>query len=198
MEETAATHILMDPSSPEGARVLYVAAFGRGVYKSVDDGHTWTLKNKGIKQREPFAWRIIRDSQGTLYVLISRRSEDGSIGTEKDGAIYKSTDGAETWSPVAMPEGSNAPNGLAIDPADLQRLYLAAWARAVGVHGDGGGVYLSEDAGKTWRLVLDRDRHVYDVTIDPRDAKILYAAGFEIVRVAVHRPRFHLDAHPWI
>lgn len=179
MKQTAATHILMDPASPAGARVLYVAAFGRGVYKSVDDGHTWTLKNKGIKQREPFAWRIVRDSKGTLYVLISRRSEDGSMGTDKDGALYKSTDGAETWSPVAMPEGSNAPNGLSIDPANPQRLYLATWARAAGGHGDGGGVYLSEDAGKTWKLVLDRDRHVYDVTIDPRDANILYATGFE-------------------
>jgi hypothetical protein len=27
--------------------------------------------------------------------------------------------------------------------------------------------------------VLDRDQHVYDVTIDPADPKILYAAGFE-------------------
>jgi photosystem II stability/assembly factor-like uncharacterized protein len=179
MEQTAATHILMDPSSPEGARVLYVAAYGRGVYKSVDDGHTWNLKNKGIKQQEPFAWRIIRDNKAALYVLISRRSEDGGIGNEKDGAIYKSTDGAETWSPVAMPEGSNAPNGLAIDPENPERLYLATWARAAGVHGDGGGIYLSEDAGKTWKQVLERDRHVYDVTIDPRDSKILYAAGFE-------------------
>ncbi|MDP9338538.1 MAG: hypothetical protein M3P45_06685 [Acidobacteriota bacterium] len=179
MKETAATHILMDPTSPEGTRVLYVAAFGRGVYKSVDDGHTWTLKNKGIKQHEPFVWRMIRDNEGALYALLSRRSEDGSIGTEKDGAIYKSTDGAETWSPVSLPEGSNAPNGLAIDPANHERLYLAAWARAAGVHGDGGGVYLSEDGGKTWKIVLDRDRHVYDVIIDPRDAKILYAAGFE-------------------
>ena len=76
-----------------------------------------------------------------------------------------------------MPEGSNAPNGLAIDPAKPERLYLATWARAAGVHGDGGGVYLSEDAGKTWRLTLDRDRHVYDVTIDPRNSSILYATG---------------------
>jgi photosystem II stability/assembly factor-like uncharacterized protein len=179
MEETAATHILLDPTSPPDARVLYVAGFGRGVYKSVDGGRNWTLKNRGLKQHEPFAWRIVRDSSGTLYVLVARRSEDGSIGTEKDGAVYKSTDGAENWAAVTMPEGSNAPNGMAIDPANPERIYLATWARAAGVHGDGGGLYLSVDAGKTWKLVLDRDRHVYDVSIDPRDAKILYAAGFE-------------------
>ena len=78
-----------------------------------------------------------------------------------------------------MPEGSNAPNGLAVDPEAPSRLYLAAWARDKGEHGEGGGIYLSEDAGKNWRRVLDRDRHVYDVTIDPRDPAILYASGFE-------------------
>jgi len=173
MEETAATHILLDPTSSSTARVLYVAAFGRGIYKSVDGGKTWKLKNAGIAEKEPFAWRIVRDSKGTLYVLLARRSEDGSIGTEGDGAIYKSTDGAENWSRVAMPEGSNAPNGLAVDPDSPDRLYLAAWARDQGEHGEGGGIYLSVDAGKSWTRVLDRDRHGYDVTIDPRDARKL-------------------------
>jgi photosystem II stability/assembly factor-like uncharacterized protein len=179
MEETAATHILLDPTSPIAARVLYVAAFGRGVYKSVDGGKSWKPKNNGITQKEPFAWRIVRDAKGTLYLLVARRSENGSIGNEGDGALYKSTDAAETWIRVTMPEGSNAPNGLAIDPSAPNRLYLAAWARDKGEHGDGGGVFLSEDAGTTWTQVLDRDRHIYDVTIDPRDHNVLYAAGFE-------------------
>jgi len=179
MEQTAATFILLDPTSPVDSRTLYVTGFGRGVYKSTNGGKSWALKNTGITQKEPFAWRISRDNKGTLYLLVSRRSEDGSIGTDKDGALYRSTDGAEHWSPVAMPEGANAPNGLAIDPKDPNRLYLATWARATGEHGDGGGIYLSEDAGKTWKQVLDRDRHIYDITIDSRDAKILYAAGFE-------------------
>jgi len=179
MEPTAATHILLDPTSSRDSRVLYVTAFGRGVYKSVDGGKSWKLKNAGISQKDPFAWRIVRDSQGTLYLLIARRSEDGSIGTEGDGAMYRSTDGAEHWVEMTLPQGANAPNGLAVDPQDTNRLYLAAWARATGQHGDGGGVFLSMDGGKSWRQTLDRDRHVYDVTIDPRDSKILYAAGFE-------------------
>ncbi len=132
MPETAPTHILLDPASPVGKRVLWVAAFGRGVYKSTDDGVTWTLKNNGIVQHEPFAWRLARSGDGTLYVIIARRSEDGSIGTPGDGALYKSTDGAESWTPVNLPAGTNGPNGLAIDPQDPQRLYLAAWGRAYG------------------------------------------------------------------
>jgi photosystem II stability/assembly factor-like uncharacterized protein len=179
MEQTAATHILLDPTSPVDARVLYVAGFGRGVYKSTDGGKSWSLKNTGITQHQPFAWRIVRDNKGTLYVLVARRSEKGIIGTTDDGALYRSTDGAEHWTSVALPQGSNAPNGLAVDPDNADRLYLALWAVDKGLHGDGGGIYLSANGGKNWRQILDRDRHVYDVTIDPRDAKILYASGFE-------------------
>lgn len=179
MPETATTHIIMDPTSPAEKRVLYVAAMGTGVYKSTDGGQTWTPKNHGITQTEPMAWRLARAADGTLYVLIARRSEDGSIGNSADGALYKSSDGAETWTPVPLPVGVNGPNGLQIDPTDSKRLYLAAWARASGTHGDGGGVFLSHDGGRTWTASLERDRHVYDVTIDARNPNVLYAAGFE-------------------
>jgi photosystem II stability/assembly factor-like uncharacterized protein len=179
MPETAPTDILLDPASPVNARVLYVAASGRGVYKSNDNGKTWTQKNNGITQKEPFAWRLARASDGALYVVLARRSEDGSIGNDGDGAIYKSTDNAESWRPVALPAGVNGPNSLAVDPQSPNRLYLAAWARAKGMHGEGGGIYISNDGGKSWKGVLDRDQHVYDVTIDPRNAKHLYASGFE-------------------
>ena len=179
MAETAPTHILLDPSSPVGKRVLWVAAMGRGVYKSTDDGVTWKLKNNGIAQNHPLAWRLARSSDGTLYVVIARRSDDGSIGTAGDGAIYKSTDGAESWTPVNLPAETNGPNGLAIDPQDPQRLYLAAWGRAAGMEGVGGGIYLSTDGGSTWKSVFDRDQHVYDVAIEPSNANTLYASGFQ-------------------
>jgi photosystem II stability/assembly factor-like uncharacterized protein len=179
MDETAATHILVDPKSPAEARVLYVAGFGHGVSKSTDGGKNWSLKNQGITQKQPFAWRLSLASDGTLYVVIARRSEDGSIGNEKDGAVYVSKDGAEHWQPVQLPSGVNGPNAVTIDPATPQRLYLSAWARAAGTHGDGGGIFFSEDGGRKWRQIFDRDRHVYDVTIDPNRPEIVYAAGFE-------------------
>jgi photosystem II stability/assembly factor-like uncharacterized protein len=179
MDDTAPTHILLDPNSPPDARVLYVAGFGHGVYKSADGGKTWSLKNQGITQKQPFVWRLSLASDGTLYVVIARRSEDGSIGSPYDGALYASRDGAEHWNPIQLPRGVNGPNALTVDPKSPQRLYLAAWARAAGTHGDGGGIFLSEDAGRSWRPIFDRDRHVYDVTVDPNDSSVLYASGFE-------------------
>lgn len=178
MPETAATHILLDPNSPAHARVLYVAGFGQGVYKTVDGGGHWVLKNDGIVEQQPLAWRLVRDSGGVLYLVVVRRNDDGRIGGEGDGAIYRSTDGAEHWTRVALPEGVNGPHGLAVDARDPRRLYLAAWGRHPGAATAGSGIFLSADRGATWRPVLAQDQYVYDVTIDPRDPRILYACGF--------------------
>ena len=179
MAESAVTHVLLDPRSPVDARVLYAAAFGRGVYKSVDGGKSWRLSNEGITQREPFAWRLAQDDQGILYLVIARRSEDGRMGADGDGALYRSSDGAAHWERMTLPTGVNGPNGLAIDARDSKRLYLAAWRRDTANPKDGGGIFLSTDGGASWRLVLDKDQHVYDVTVDPRDPDVLYACGFE-------------------
>jgi photosystem II stability/assembly factor-like uncharacterized protein len=174
MPETAATHILRDP-----AGTLYVTGFGRGVFKSTDGGEHWSLRNAGIAGSQPFAWRMVRDSTGALYLIVARRSDDGGFGNAGDGALYRSTDGAEHWSGVPLPAGVNGPNGLAIDPRDPTRLYLAAWGRSTREGMADGGIYLSVNRGAKWRRVLDRDQHIYDVTIDPTDSRVLYATGFE-------------------
>ena len=179
MPQTAATHILLDPSSAVQARVLYATGFGQGVFKSIDGGRSWALKNTGLPGPDPFAWRMARDKRGTLYLVVARRSEDGSFGNPADGALYRSTDGAERWTKVALPEGVNGPNGITVDPTDDERLYLAAWGRVTPRGAVNGGVFVSSDGGKSWRNTLDRDQHVYDVTVDPREPKTLYASGFE-------------------
>ncbi len=176
---TAPTHILLDPKSPVTARVLYVAAFGKGVYKTTDGGDHWVLKNNGISQQEPYAWRLAQDARGVLYLVVARRSDDGSFDNPGDGALYRSDDGAEHWTRITLPKGVNGPNGLAVDVKDPRRLYLAAWCRTVPEGAKDGGIFLSTDAGKTWRNVLAKDQHVYDVTVDPRHPNVLYACGFE-------------------
>ncbi len=179
MPETAVTHILLDPTSPPGQRVLYACGFGKGVFKSSDNGKTWTLKNQGITQTQPFAWRITRATEGTLYLIVSRRSENGEIGDEGDGALYRSTNGAEHWERMALPAGCNGPSGLTIDPVHSSRLYLAAWGARTPGGDTGGGIFVSDDSGKTWKPVFDQVQHVYDVTIDPKHPDTLYICGFD-------------------
>ncbi|MGA2075206.1 MAG: hypothetical protein ABSH52_17080 [Terriglobia bacterium] len=179
MPGTAATHVLLDPSSPVYSRVLYVTGFGKGVFKSTDGGRTWGLRNQGLPRAEPLAWRLVRDKNGMLYLILARRSEDGSYGNDRDGALFRSRDGAEHWERITLPEGVNGPNGLAVDSENPNRLYLAAWGRNAPDGAVDGGIFLSVDGGHDWQNVLAQDQHVYDITVDPRDARILYACGFE-------------------
>jgi photosystem II stability/assembly factor-like uncharacterized protein len=179
--EAAFTHILIDLSSSKQARTLYACAFGKGVYKSVDGGKTWMQKNKGLEGKEPFSWRITQDdNSGTIYLVVCRRSDDGSIGNDLDGALYRSDDKAESWSRMELPVGTNGPMSLAVDPVNSARLILSAWGRATRddfSRDFGGGIFLTDDSGKTWKQVLEKDQHIHDITLDQRN-NTWYACGF--------------------
>jgi photosystem II stability/assembly factor-like uncharacterized protein len=58
-------------------------------------------------------------------------------------------------------------------------MYLAAWGQAQESVSTGGGVYLSTDAGASWKSVFTQSQHVYDVTIDPKAPDTLYICGFD-------------------
>lgn len=179
--EAAMTHVLVDLTSDPAARTLYACAFGKGVYKSKDGGKTWQQKNNGLPGDEPFAWRIVeRSADSTLFLIVSRRSEDGSLGTPGDGAVYRSDDGAESWHRVNLPEGTNGPTSLAVHPRKPGTLLLSAWGRRASrpfMSDTGGGIFLSEDDGRTWKQVLGHDQHIHDITYDER-INVFYACGF--------------------
>jgi photosystem II stability/assembly factor-like uncharacterized protein len=166
----ATTHVIVDPKSPRDSRALYATTFGNsglgspakpgGVYKSTDGGRTWTLKNAGMTGDNRNAWHLVQLPGGTLYVLIARGLVPGTQ-TELDGAIYRSDDGAEHWHPVPLPAGANAPNDLAFDPTHPSRMYLACWPKTVNGTNQNGGLFVTDDAGATWRLAYDQNPHVY-------------------------------------
>lgn len=171
------THILLDPSSPAGRRTLYACAFGLGVYKSTDNGKSWARKNDGIAGDEPLAWRITLSQDGSLYLVVSRRNEGFNRSLAGEGALYRSTDKAEHWQRIDLPAGVTGPTGLEVDPRDPQHLYLTAWGQMGETADYGGGVFASENGGKTWKALYTKTQHVYDLTIDPRHPDTLYFTG---------------------
>jgi photosystem II stability/assembly factor-like uncharacterized protein len=178
MPSTSVTHILLDPASPINARILYACSFGRGVYKSIDSGKSWTLANHGIEGPTPFAWRLTRAADGTLYLVVARRS-DGDYGQGGDGALYRSRDGAEHWEKISLPKDVNGPVGLTLNPRDNRRMYLSAWGQGRPDVDIGGGVFLSTDGGTNWKPIFQESQHVYDVTVDFRNPQVIYACGFD-------------------
>jgi photosystem II stability/assembly factor-like uncharacterized protein len=95
------------------------------------------------------------------------------------GGVWKSTDGAMTWSPVFDKEGSGSIGSLAVANSDHNTIYVGtgeACIRGDISHGD--GVYKSLDAGKTWKNIGLRDsRAIGKVIINPNNPDIVFVAA---------------------
>jgi hypothetical protein len=161
LPEVGCTHIVLDPTSPVGKRTLYVAAHGRGVYKSVDDGKSWELRNTGLPSDNLNAWWLPGDPAGTMYLLISRDLDDQ--GQPIAGGVYRTTDGAASWERMPVSDNVPFPNDLALDPADSNVMYLAAWLVTVNGRAYDGGVLKTVDGGATWQRLDFPGHYVYSV-----------------------------------
>ena len=197
MDSAATTSLVLDPDSKPGNRTLYATVYNKGVFKSTDDGKTWTLKNKGIEENT-CAFEITRTGNGTLFLVVSPTPahKGGKTGREfYPGAVYKSTDNAETWSKVKVSDNPVIfPNGIDYVPENPDRIYLACWssisladlvggavARSTGGNTtleSEGGIFMSEDNGKTWTSIFHKNQYVYDVTVDPYHKGRLYCNTF--------------------
>lgn len=195
--DTPSTSIVLDKNSPVGNRTLYVAAYGKGVFKSTDDGRTWELRNNGLGGSMA-AFELTIQPDGTLFLVTSPtpQHKNGQQGREVFmGAVYKSTDGADSWGKLDVGNKVLFPNGLAYDPENLNRLYLGAWSDiylsdliggefAEETGGNDrldldGGILLSEDSGETWNSIFDKDHYVYDVTVDANHPGRIYCNTFD-------------------
>ncbi len=169
------TDLILDPKSTPGQRTLYAALVGKGVYKSTDNGQSWIAQNNGLAPNLN-AWRLIMLPNGTLYLLVCR---GWAADKEIAGALYRSIDGAETWQPIDLPVGVNFPNDLDFDPAQPDRLYLAAWPTQVEQSSIGGGLWRTEDGGAHWRAAFDATAHVYGVAVEAHHPSTVIITTFE-------------------
>src|SRR5437763_2957059 len=99
----------------------------------------------------------------------------GSTG----GGVWKSSDGAMTWSPVFDKEGTSAIGSLAVSASNHNVIYAGtgeACIRGNISHGD--GVYKSLDGGKNWKNVgLKDSRAIGKVIVNPMNPDIAFVAA---------------------
>ncbi len=172
---------------PTNANIVFVADFGkygapsdeRGVYKSTDGGQTWRKVLDRGPQTGAVDISIDRSNPNVMYAAMweaYRKEYQMSSGGPGSG-LFKSTDGGETWKEITrnsgLPSGVDGKIGVAVSPADPNRVYAL-------IENENGGLFRSDDAGATWSLVNNerrfRQRAFYytHVFADPKNKDLVY------------------------
>lgn len=165
---------------PGDANRFYFGAVAGGVWQTTDGGGTWKPLTDDTPISSVGAIAVAPSNHDIIYVGTGEAAPRGDI-TYGDG-VYKSTDGGKTWSHAGL-EDTRQIGALVVDPRNPDIVLVAALGHAFGPNAER-GVFRTTDGGKSWTKVLYRDEQTgaIDVSLDPHDANIVYAAMWQARR----------------
>ncbi|MBA3297117.1 MAG: glycosyl hydrolase [Acidobacteria bacterium] len=193
LEKTMAIgRVRVHPTNPD---IAYVAALGnpygstqdRGLFKTTDGGKTWARIL--FRDDKTGAVDLSMDPRNpeVLYAgmwEVFRTPHSLSSGGPGSG-LFKSADGGRNWTELTrnpgLPEPVWGKIGVSVSGADANRVYAIVEAQE-------GGVFLSDDAGATWKLVNGdrrlRQRAFYYTRIyaDPQAKDTVYVLNTGLYR----------------
>ena len=180
----AISRVRVHPADPN---VVYVAALGhpygpnreRGVFRSRDGGASW--QQVLFRNDHSGAVDLCMDPHNpdVLFAAIwdANRTPWGLTSGGPGSGLFKTTDGGDHWTEITrnpgMPSGIIGKIGVAVSGADSNRVYAL-------VENENGGVFVSDDAGATWKKINEdrnlRQRAFYYTRIyaDPKAKDTLY------------------------
>ncbi len=168
------TSIVLDPRSPRNARTLYAGVFLEGVYKSTDDGKTWTLKKTGLGH--PLNMRVSRvilHKDGTLLAMIcAMRPAQGKPLMSEGVGLYRSKDGAETWEKVNASQLFLYPKDFSVHPQNSNVILVAVCDAGGG--DQSGGLWRTQDGGRTWQRIGRQGRQTFGGYFHPKHENWIY------------------------
>jgi photosystem II stability/assembly factor-like uncharacterized protein len=149
--------LAQDPTNPK--RMFIGTADGQ-IYTTVDGAQTWRWLPT-FNRPQYIIESIVIDptATDTLYAAV------WVLENDRDGGVYKSTDGGQTWRAVLSGESVRA---FAMAPGNASVL----------VAGTLNGAFRSTDGGETWARLSPAGhpgiRNIESVAIDPRSADTVY------------------------
>ena len=179
--------VVIDPRNPntvwvgtgEGNAQRSVA-YGDGVYRSDDGGHTW--QNMGLKASEHIG-KIVIDPRNSDVVYVAAQGPLFSGGGDR--GLYKTTDGGKTWKKVLDAGAWAGVSDVVMDPRNPDVLIASAWQRyrrewGYIAGGPESALYRSTDGGASWRKITEglptgSEVGRIGLAMAPRDPDVVYA-----------------------
>ena len=177
--------IVVDETDSSG-NTWYAAAVGGGVWKTVDQGASWTELSNDLTN---IAVSSIANSKSNPNVLYVGTGESwvGNLDAIDGNGIYKSTNGGLNWINVSTKDGDYIDNRftnvsrVVADPNNSDIVVITTY----GGFGDGHGyIFKSSDGGSNWSQVRKSENRIQQIVSAPSDFNTLYAAvrGYGILK----------------
>ncbi|PYX32642.1 MAG: glycosyl hydrolase [Acidobacteria bacterium] len=163
--------------NPKNKFEYYVGVASGGVWKTVNHGTTWTPVFDG-EGSYSIGW-VTLDPNDPSVVWVGTGESNSQRSVAYGDGIYRSDDGGKNWQNLGLKKSQHI-GRVVVDPRDSKVVYVAAEGPLWGPGGDR-GLYKSADGGKTWKAVLtiSENTGVVDVSLDPSNPDIVYAAAYQ-------------------
>jgi photosystem II stability/assembly factor-like uncharacterized protein len=165
--------------------VIWAGAAGGGVWTSRDAGRTWTSLWSSQAVLNVGSLAIDTTNPDTIYCGTGEANL--SLDSYPGVGIYQTTDGGKTWKLLADSNKTGIPTRLgaiAIDPFNAKHLRIGGVGAAETSprKEDFGGMYVSTDAGLTWRrevFISDQNYWCHAIVFHPTKKDVIYATFTE-------------------
>jgi photosystem II stability/assembly factor-like uncharacterized protein len=191
--------------SKQNETLIYCATFGKGVYKSQNNGMLWEPisqgldnlyilslavhpKNDQIILAGTWGFGIYKTIDGGKNWEQSRTGVDHNIinSLTRDG-MFKSYDEGKTWNYMPTDFMKSLVEYFTVSPSNPRKFYVGARER---------GLFYSDDKGSTWKHFPEQEQlnHVHSIAEDPDNDKIVYV-GTELS--GVYKYKFDDYSETW-
>ena len=163
IDQVQVGRIAIHPTDPN---IVFIAVMGdlfkdspdRGLYKSTNGGNSWKKVLYANQRSGAVDISIDKSNPRIMYASTwnIRRTPYSLESGGEGSALWKSTDGGDTWKNISnstgLPKGIWGISGVSISPANPNIIYAL-------IENKNGGLYKSNDSGKTWKIV-NSDRNL--------------------------------------
>jgi len=169
--------ILSIAVDPANRAHYYVGAASGGVWKTINDGITWTPVFE--KEGSYSIGTVVIDPKNPAAVWVGTGENNSQRSVGYGDGVYRSDDGGKTWKNMGLKKSEHIARIL-IDPRNSDVIYVAAQGPLWGPGGDR-GLFKSTDGGKTWKNIhsISENTGVTDVVMAPDNPDVLYDATYQ-------------------